>query len=188
MDLFSLIFLGMGLAMDCFAVSVSKGICTKQFYFWLTLRMAFLFGFFQAMMPLIGFFAGTSFSREMEVFDHWLAFLFLLLIGGKMIIEGLKAHDPDCDAQVNPFKWRTLFLLAFATSIDALATGIVFISCPAMIWKGIAIIGLASFGFTFIGMYIGIHFGRRFHLKVEVIGGVVLIGIGLKILLEHLYR
>ena len=186
MDFLSIVILSIGLAMDCFAVSVSKGICVKQFYFGLTLRMALLFGLFQAVMPLIGFFAGISFTRQIETFDHWLAFVFLLLIGGKMIIEGLKAHDPDCDTTANPFKWTTLITLAFATSIDALATGIVFVSCPEMIWKAIVIIGLSSFSFTFIGMYIGIHFGRRFHLKVEVIGGVILIGIGLKILIEHL--
>jgi manganese efflux pump family protein len=186
MDFLSIVILSIGLAMDCFAVSVSKGICAKHFHFWLVLRMALLFGIFQAVMPLLGFLAGVSFTHQIESFDHWLAFSFLLLIGGKMIIEGLKAQDPDCSATVNPFRWVNLITLAFATSIDALATGIVFVSCPEMIWKAITIIGISSFTFTFLGIYIGIHFGRRFHLKVEVIGGVILIGIGLKILLEHL--
>ena len=186
MDFISIVILSIGLAMDCFAVSVSKGICAKQFHFGLTLRMALLFGLFQAVMPLIGFLASISFTRQIETFDHWLAFIFLFLIGTKMIIEGFKSHDPDCTATVNPFRWPTLIALSFATSIDALATGIVFVSCPEMIWKAIAIIGISSLSFTFLGMYIGIHFGRRFHLKVEVIGGFILIGIGLKILLEHL--
>jgi putative Mn2+ efflux pump MntP len=188
MDFLSIVILSIGLAMDCFAVSVSKGICTKQFHFGLVFRMALLFGFFQAIMPLLGFLASSSISHQIETFDHWLAFVFLLLIGGKMIVEGLKVHDTDCDAFVNPFKWTSLIALAFATSIDALATGVIFVPYPEMIWKAIVIIGVASFSFSFIGMYIGIHFGRRFNLKVEVIGGIILIGIGLRILLEHLYR
>ena len=188
MDFLSIVILSIGLAMDCFAVSVSKGICAKQFHFGLVFRMALLFGFFQALMPLLGFLAGSNFTHQIETFDHWLAFALLLLIGGKMIIEGLKTQDPECNAIVNPFKWSTLITLAFATSIDALATGIVFVSYPEMIWKAILIIGISSFGFSFIGMYIGIHFGRRFHLKVEVIGGIILIGIGLRILLEHLCK
>lgn len=186
MDILSIIIISIGLAMDCFAVSVSKGICAKKFFFWHTLRMALLFGTFQALMPLIGYYAGVSFAKEMESFDHWLAFLLLGAIGGKMIYEGLKPHDPDCITP-NPFKLASLLPLALATSIDALATGIVFVTFPGIIWTAIIIIGLASFLFTFLGMYIGIHFGKRFHIKVEVIGGVILIGIGLKILLEHIY-
>ena len=186
MDILSIIIIGIGLAMDCFAVSVSKGICAKKFFFWHTLRMALLFGLFQAIMPLIGFFAGVSFARQMQSFDHWLAFGLLALIGSKMLIEGLKQHDPDCDNVKNPFKWASLISLAFATSIDALATGIVFIPYRNLIWTAIAVIGSISFIFTFIGMYIGIHFGKRFHIKVEAIGGLILIGIGLKILVEHL--
>lgn len=187
MDFLSIVILSIALSMDCFAVSVTKGICAKQFHFGLTFRMAILFGCFQAIMPLLGFLAGSSFTHQIETFDHWLAFVLLLLIGGKMIIEGLKAQDTDCDAITNPFKWTSLIALAFATSIDALATGIVFVSCPEMIWKAILIIGISSFSFTLLGMYIGLHFGRRFNLKVEVIGGIILFGIGLKILLEHLY-
>jgi len=187
MDLLSIIIIGIGLAMDCFAVSVSKGICAKKYFFWLTFRMALLFGFFQALMPLIGYLAGVSFAKQMISFDHWLAFGLLMLIGGKMVIEGFKTPDPECSKVSNPFKWVSLLSLALATSIDALATGIVFVPYPEMIWKAVAIIGFISFLFTFIGMYIGVHFGKRFHLKVEVIGGFILIGIGLKILFEHLY-
>lgn len=185
MDILSIIIIGIGLAMDCFAVSITKGICAKKFFFWHTLRMAGLFGLFQAIMPLIGYAAGVSFARQMMSFDHWLAFILLSLIGGKMLYEGFKPHDPDC-VTPNPFKWASLLPLALATSIDALATGIVFVPYHGIIWTAIAIIGLISFIFTFIGMYVGIHFGKRFHVKVEVIGGIILIGIGLKILLEHL--
>ena len=186
MDILSIIIIGTGLAMDCFAVSISKGICAKKFFFWLTFRMAFLFGLFQAIMPLIGYVAGVSFAQQMKSFDHWLAFGLLTLIGGKMLIEGFKTIDPDSDKSKKPFAWATLLSLALATSIDAFATGIVFIPYHNIIWLAIGIIGSISFAFTFIGMYIGIHFGKRFHFKVEALGGAILIGIGLKILIEHL--
>ena len=187
MDILSIIIIGIGLAMDCFAVSISKGICVQKFSFSNTFRMAFLFGIFQAIMPIIGYLAGKAFIREMISYDHWIAFGLLGIIGGKMLIEGLKPIDPDCDIVPNPFKWRTLFTLAIATSIDALATGIVFVPYPALIWIAISIIGGISFIFSFIGMAIGIHFGKRFQFNVEILGGVILIGIGLKILIEHLY-
>ena len=186
MDILSIIIIGIGLAMDCFAVSVSKGICAKKYFFWLTFRMAILFGLFQAIMPLIGYYAGASYAEQMKSIDHWLAFGLLGVIGGKMIFEGLKTPDTECKNPPNPFKWTSLLSLAFATSIDALATGIVFIPYPHIIWRAIAIIGSISFLFTFLGMYLGIHFGKRFQLKVEVLGGLILIGIGIKILIEHL--
>ncbi|MEI6554070.1 MAG: manganese efflux pump [Paludibacter sp.] len=187
MDLFSIIIIGIGLAMDCFAVSISKGICEQKFNFGNTFRMAFLFGIFQSFMPLIGFFAGKSFIHEMGSYDHWIAFGLLSIIGGKMLIEGLKPINPNCEINPNPFKWRTLFILAIATSIDALATGVVFVPYPTLIWYVISIIGGISFIFSFIGMFVGIHFGKRFHFNVEILGGIILIGIGLKILIEHLY-
>lgn len=187
MDLISIIIIGIGLAMDCFAVSISKGICVQKFSFGNTFRMAFLFGFFQSLMPLIGFMTGKAFMREMNSYDHWIAFGLLGLIGGKMLIEGLKPIDPDCEVVPNPFRWRTLFTLAIATSIDALATGVVFVPYPTLIWIAISIIGGISFIFSFIGMGVGIHFGKRFHFNVEILGGIILIGIGMKILIEHLY-
>jgi len=186
MDIISIIIIGIGLAMDCFAVSVSKGIHVKKLHFWLTFRMALLFGLFQAIMPLIGYTLGVGYAEYMRDFDHWVAFGLLTLIGAKMVIEGWKPIDPDADTTPNPFKWSLLLSLALATSVDALATGIVFIPYSGIIWKSIAIIGSISFLFTFIGMYIGVHFGKRFHVKVELIGGLILVGIGLKILLEHL--
>jgi putative Mn2+ efflux pump MntP len=122
----------------------------------------------------------------MKSVDHWVAFGLLSIIGGKMIIEGFKNVDRDSDKVTNPFAWTSLLSLALATSIDAFATGIVFVPFPGLIWKVVTIIGLISFIFTFIGMYIGVHFGKRFHIKVEMIGGFILIGIGLKILIDHL--
>ena len=185
MDNFSIIIIGIGLSMDCFAVAISKGIHAKKHFFWLTFRMAVLFGLSQAIMPLTGYFAKVGYAEYMKDFDHWIAFGLLTLIGGKMLIEGFKSTDPDCEKITNPFAWASLLSLALATSIDAFATGIVFIPYPYIIWKAIAIIGLTSFLFTFLGMYIGVHFGKRFHIKVEMIGGLILIGIGLKILYEH---
>ena len=186
MDIISIIVIAIGLAMDCFAVSISKGIHVKELNFWMTFRMAFLFGLFQAIMPLIGYTLGVGFAGYMKDFDHWVAFGLLMLIGGKMLIEGLKKPDPDSDETPNPFKWSLLLSLALATSIDALATGIIFIPYSNLICIAVAIIGLVSFTFTFIGMYIGVHFGRQFHVKVESLGGIILIGIGVKILIEHL--
>ena len=190
MDLLSIIIIGIGLAMDCFAVSISKGMHAKKHHFGLTFRMAMMFGIFQALMPLIGYAAGAGFAAYMKQIDHWIAFGLLLLIGIKMVIESLKTldleDDDDDDKLINSFKWSTILSLALATSIDALATGIVFVPFPGVIWKAMVIIGLTSIMFTFLGMYIGVHFGKRFHINVEMIGGVILIGMGLKILIEHL--
>lgn len=118
--------------------------------------------------------------------DHWVAFGLLTLIGGKMLFEGTKKKDTDCNrTQINPFSFIKLIPLALATSIDALATGIIFVPYPQIIGKSVTIIGLISLFFSFIGMMIGIRFGKSFHLKTEVLGGIILIAIGLKILIEH---
>ena len=190
MDILSIIIIGIGLAMDCFAVSISKGMHAKKHHFGLTFRMALMFGLFQAVMPLIGYAAGAGFAQYMKEIDHWIAFGLLSLIGGKMVIESLRTFDSEDedkdDRLVNYFKWSTIISLALATSIDAFATGIVFVPYPGIIWKAVFIIGLISMSFTFLGMYIGVHFGKRFHINVEMIGGVILIGMGLKILIEHL--
>ena len=187
MDLLSIIIISIGLAMDCFAVSISKGIIVKKFFWGFTLRMAILFGLFQALMPLIGFMLGKSFAKDISTYDHWVAFILLFLIGTKMIVEGLQSHNPENQKELNPFSWKLLLSLALATSIDALATGIVFVPFPHLILIAITIIGITSFTFSAFGMYIGVHFGKKFNLKVEALGGGILIAIGLKILLEHLY-
>lgn len=186
MDILSIIIIGIGLAMDCFAVSIGKGMCLKKIKWKKAFRMAFLFGFFQAFMPLIGYFGGMTFARFINAFDHWIAFILLGIIGIKMFIEGLKPIDPLCEVKSNPFKWKILFTLAFATSIDALATGIVFVPYPDKIWVAISTIGSISFIFSIIGLNLGFHFKRQFKFNVEIIGGIILFGIGLKILIEHL--
>ncbi|NMB49674.1 MAG: hypothetical protein GX997_04325 [Bacteroidales bacterium] len=185
MDTCSIIIIGIGLAMDCFAVSVSKGVCVKKLHIIPTLVMAFLFGFFQAAMPLIGYCTGLNFMEIIKKSDHWIAFGMLALIGGKMLFEGIKKQNTKCQPEINPFSFLKLISLALATSIDALATGIIFVPYPQVIWKSVAIIGLISFIFSISGMIIGIRLGKDLHLKVEILGGLILIGIGLKILLEH---
>ncbi len=186
MDLLSIIIIGIGLAMDCLAVSISKGMCLKKFKWKKTLRMAFMFGLFQGLMPLIGFLAGVSFAKYIQNFDHWIAFVFLGLIGSKMFFEGLKPVDPQCETTSNPFKWKILFALAVATSIDALATGIIFITFPHLVIHAVLIIGILSFIFSIFGVLIGFRFKNQFKFNVEIIGGIILIGIGTKILIEHL--
>lgn len=171
--------------MDCFAVSISKGMCLKKFRWKKVLKMAFLFGLFQATMPLIGYFGGMSFARFISSFDHWIAFTLLGIIGLKMFIEGLKPIDLHCETNSNPFKLKTLITLAFATSIDALATGIVFVPYPEKIWFAIFNIGIISFIFSIIGVYIGVRFKQRMKFNFEIVGGLILIGIGIKILIEH---
>jgi len=186
MDIVSIILIALGLAMDCLAVSISKGIAVRKFYFSSTLLMAFLFGFFQAVMPLIGYFAGLNFLTVIKNSDHWLAFVLLLLIGGKMLWEGIRNHSSEKDkGETHPFHWMKLLTLSLATSIDALATGIIFVPYPLMVWKAITIIGTISFLMSILGMYIGVRFGKHFRVNVEILGGIILIGIGFKILLEH---
>lgn len=175
----------MGLAMDCFAVSTSKGICTKKFKWKYTIRLAFLFGFFQASMPLITFFAGAGFTNIIKDYDHWIAFVLLSLIGIKMLVEGLKPINPDCKIDKHPYRWRNLLVLSLATSIDALATGVIFIPYPESIWNAVLAIGITSFLFSVSGVLLGYKLGRKLKFNMELLGGVFLIGIGLKILLEH---
>ncbi len=186
MDIFSIILIAIGLAMDCFAVSITKGITSPKGLWGKTLLMAFLFGLFQGGMPLIGFFAGVAFTEQISRVDHWIALLLLGFIGCKMIWESLHEHDEESEAH-NDFSLKTLLLLAIATSIDALATGIIFVPTPAIIWQAVSIIALVSFCFSMVGYRIGIVCGRRFQFNVELFGGIILMTIGLKIFIEHMF-
>jgi len=190
MNTFSIVLIAVGLAMDCFAVAACKGICTRKIHFFYTLRIALLFGLFQGTMPLIGFYAGSYFAEQIKMVGHWIAFALLTFIGVKMIIDSFKTEKNECetDNSINKhFSWKTLIILAFATSIDALAVGVVFVPFPCTIWKASAIIAVISFLFAFLGVVLGVYFGKRFRFKVEVLGGVILIAIGLKILAEHFF-
>lgn len=189
MDLITIIILGVGLAMDCFAVSVTQGICANKLHLRPALNMAFLFGLFQGVMPLIGFGVGQAFAVQIKAVDHWVAFGILVVIGGKMVYESLKStpHDEEkCSCNVNRFKLTTLITLAFATSIDALATGLIFVSYPHRIIFAALVIGIISFTASMIGVKLGHQFGKKLPFNFELLGGIVLILIGVKILFEHL--
>lgn len=190
MDLITIILIGIGLAMDCFAVSVSQGICADKLKVRPALRMALLFGIFQGTMPLISFGIGQSFAKQIKEIDHWIAFGILLIIGGKMIYESIKENSKNDDeesCEINRFNFSTLIPLAVATSIDALASGLIFVSFPEKIWIAVSIIGFISFAASMIGVKFGHLFGRKLSLNFEIIGGAVLISIGIKILIEHLF-
>ena len=195
MSLIDIILLALALAMDCLTVSIVSGVIevkseeVKDEKWWI-IRMALLFGLFQAMMPLIGWLGISHFQTYMEAYDHWIAFTMLGFIGGRMVWE---SFGSDEEQHFNPRKLRTQLLLAIATSIDALAVGISF-ACTGYTAVGqltlpLIIIGVVSFLFSLIGYRLGARFGRSIarKLKPELFGGIILIGIGVKILMEHLF-
>lgn len=176
-----------GLAMDCFTVSIASGILLQRVYWRTILLTSFCFGLFQAMMPFIGWVATTRFSSLVEQCDHWIAFALLAFLGGKMVYE---SYRPEEHRAFNPHSLRVILALSVATSIDALAVGISF-SCIGYrtlesIITPVCIIGFTSLVLAFVGFMTGIFAGRRFHFPVERLGGVLLIAIGLKILYTHL--
>ena len=183
--------LAIGLAMDCFAVSIASGIILKRTQWRPMLVMALAFGLFQALMPFIGWMFAKTFSHLIESVDHWIAFAILAFLGGRMILESFK--DEDCRQTFNPASPKVVFTMAIATSIDALAIGISFallgINNYTEILSPILIIGFVSFVMSLIGLYFGIKCGcgcaRK--LKAELCGGIILVAIGLKILIEHLF-
>lgn len=182
--------LAVALAMDCFTVSIVSGVIVRRWLWGMILRMAFLFGLFQAMMPFIGWLATTRFSQQLEAIDHWIAFGLLAFIGGKMIKESF-ANDEE-EKQFNPKRLNTQLLLAVATSIDALAVGISF-ACTgykefAQIAYPLFVIGVVSFLFSILGYLFGVRFGKSVarKLKPELLGGIILLVIGIKILFTHL--
>ena len=197
--------LAIGLAMDCFAVSIASGIILKHTQWRPMLVMAFAFGFFQALMPFIGWMFAKSFSHLIESVDHWIAFAILAFLGGRMIFESFK--EEECCQLFNPtklkvvgdvvycseYKLKVVFTMAIATSIDALAIGISFaflgVQDYTQILSPICIIGLVSFVMSLIGLIFGIQCGCGIarKLKAELWGGIILVIIGLKILVEHLF-
>ena len=186
-----LLLLSAALAMDCFTVSMMSGVILRRNFTMPILRMAFLFGLFQAAMPLIGWLGTAHFSQYLEAVDHWIAFGLLALIGGKMVWESF--HGEDEEHQIfNPLKLRTQLLLAVATSIDALAVGIS-MACLSytrieQLTVPLFIIGMGSVLFSLLGYWLGVRFGKAIarRLKPELVGGIVLIFIGVKVLLTHL--
>ena len=184
MHTITIVAIAFGLAMDAFAVSVASGLAIKKLKVRQALRIAFFFGVFQAVMPLIGWLAGLSLRELISEFDHWIAFGLLGFIGAKMIYESFKLQADK--KQINPLRLDVLLTLSLATSIDALAVGVTFAFLNVAIAWPIIIIGLITFATSFAGVFIGDKFGHIFESKIELAAGLVLIAIGLKILLEHL--
>ena len=188
MGIYLMLFLiGVGLAMDAFAVSICKGLAMRKVNKAQAVVIALFFGGFQALMPLIGWLLGTNFEQYITSFDHWIAFILLGLIGGKMILEVIKGEEEEVIEEMDPpLDIKELFLLAIATSIDALAVGVTFAFLSYPIIPAITIIGVTTFVISFAGVFIGNFFGSKYKSKAELVGGIILVLIGLKILLEHL--
>jgi len=184
MDIISITLIAIGLSMDSFAVSLTNGLTIKTLNVKQILIISFVMAMFQALMPLVGWFAGIGFEKYIKEFDHWVAFILLSFIGVKMIYEGLKKNDVEKNTELKIF---TIIGQSFATSIDAFAVGISFAFFNFSIIKPILIIGLVTFIFSIIGLQVGKYFGKKIGRYVEVLGGVMLTSIGLKILIEHLY-
>ena len=183
MGLIELFLIAVGLSMDAFAVSVCKGLAMPKCTFKKVAIVGLWFGGFQALMPAIGYILGAQFQEAIASIDHWIAFVLLALIGGNMIHEALDNDEEEADASLDV---KTMFLLAVATSIDALAIGITFAFLKVNIIPAVCFIGIVTFIISFAGVKIGNVFGARYKNKAEIVGGVILILLGLKILLEHL--
>ena len=187
MGFVELFLLGVGLSMDAFAVSVCKGLAMKKATLKSQMTCGLWFGGFQALMPLIGLFLGALFADAIKSFDHWIAFGLLVLIGANMLKEALEQECDCCENQDADMSVKTMFVLAVATSIDALAVGIsLAMAGDVNIWAAVALIGVTTCVLSALGVKIGNIFGSRYEKKAEFAGGVILILLGVKILLEHM--
>lgn len=186
MGFFELFLIAVGLAMDAFAVSICKGLKMQRFNVRHAGVIALAFGGFQALMPVIGWFLGKQFESYITGIDHWIAFALLAVIGGKMAVESFKKEEEDSSKENEKLDVKELLVLAVATSIDALAVGITFAFLQVSIVPAVSLIGVITFVLSAVGVFIGHKFGAKFKSKAELAGGIILILIGLKILLEHL--
>ena len=184
MSLLTLFITAVGLSMDAFAVAICKGLALKKISFKNACLVGLWFGGFQALMPLIGYLVGTRFQDYVVAVDHWIAFVLLAIIGGNMIKEALSKDDEE--EQNDSLSAKAMFPLAIATSIDALAVGITYAFLQVDIVPAVSFIGIITFVLSAIGVKVGNVFGTKYKSKAEFAGGIVLIIIGLKILLEHL--
>ena len=183
MTFLELFLIAIGLSMDAFSVSICKGLTTKKFSWPMALICGLWFGGFPVLMPIIGYYLGAQFQEMIEAYDHWIAFGLLFLIGANMIREAVWGKEEKQDGSLG---FKTMFLLAIATSIDALAVGVSFACIRVKLWSSVIVIGLTTFAFSVLGVKIGNVFGSKYEKSAEIIGGIILILIGLKILLEHL--
>lgn len=182
MEIITILLIALGLSMDAFAVSIASGAGYKDLHIKHMFRIALFFGGFQAIMPLIGYIAGESFSKYISSYDHWVSFAILAFVGVKMIYESFQIEK----AAKNPAELDTLLVLAVATSIDALAVGFTLSLLDLPVMLNVAIIGIITFVLSMVGVQIGKKMGHIFENKIEMAGGLILIGIGLKILLQHI--
>ena len=183
MTFLELFLIAIGLSIDAFSVSICKGLTTKKFSWPMALICGLWFGGFQVLMPIIGYYLGAQFQEMIEAYDHWIAFGLLFLIGANMIREAVWGKEEKQDGSLG---FKTMFLLAIATSIDALAVGVSFACIRVKLWSSVIVIGLTTFAFSVLGVKIGNVFGSKYEKSAGIIGGIILILIGLKILLEHL--
>ena len=185
MGFFELFLIGIGLSMDAFAVAICKGLGMERINKRDTLLLALFFGGFQALMPLTGYLLGSRFASDIERWDHWIAFVLLAFIGGNMIRESRGQEEEEIE-HGGSIRYRELFTLAVATSIDALAVGVSFAFLGVHIVPAVTLIGCTTFVLTLAGVWVGNLFGSRYKSRAELTGGIILILIGVKILLEHL--
>lgn len=185
MSTIELILLSVGLAMDAFAVAICKGLNMRKMNYKNALILALFFGGFQALMPSIGYLLGKQFEKYITSVDHWIAFILLSIIGIQMIVESFK-KDEEKEEDADKLNLKEYFMLAIATSIDALAVGISLAFLSVSLVKSVSFIGIITFVISFFGVFIGNKFGARFKSKAEFAGGAILILIALKILLGHL--
>ncbi len=186
MELLTLFLIALGLSMDALAVSVSNGMCGRNAR-WISLKSAVVFGIFQAAMPVAGFYAGRTFSEAIAFLDHWIALILLGIIGGKMIITAAVElrHPENCRIR-NEITWGTLALQGIATSIDAFTIGISFALLQVNIAQAAGFIGIVTFACCLPGGYLGRKFGSMIQQRAEIIGGVILVAMGVKIFVEHM--
>jgi manganese efflux pump family protein len=182
MGIIEILIIAIGLSMDAFAVSIGKGLSMQKMSYKNALTAGVFFGGFQAIMPLIGFLLGIQFKSYITTVDHWVAFVLLSIIGGRMVWESRGTPSEGKSS----FDLKTMTMLAIATSIDALAIGVTFAFLQVDIIPAVSLIGITTFGFSFAGVKIGHFVGAKFESKAELVGGLVLIAIGLRILLNHL--
>ena len=186
MGFLEIFLIGIGLSADAFSVAVCKGRNMRKLNLKHGYIIALFFGGFQAIMPLIGYLLGTNFADYIEAFDHWIAFVLLGFIGGKMAIEAIRDKDEEEEEKTDVLKIGELTVMAIATSIDALAVGITFAFLKVNILLSVLLIGVTTFALSLAGVLIGNKFGAKYKSKAELAGGIILALIGVKILLEHL--
>ena len=187
MGILELLLIGVGLSMDAFAVAVCQGLCMPKLNLRYAAVIGLFFGGFQALMPLLGWLLGSQFAGYIQNFDHWIAFVLLVLIGGNMVREALSPEEEELSCAVSTaLDYRQLTVMAVATSIDALAVGVTFAFLDVSILPAVSIIGCTTFLLSVAGVAVGNFFGARYKQRAELCGGVILVLLGVKILLEHL--